>query len=1423
MTPQELGRELSLALIVEILERPTPDQTPLARARDLREALRQVDVVLTSCSPHEDVWAEARYHAAWAHDELLVLTGDLAHLDAQIDHLRALVRSAFCSPAVIDPLVAALSARQDVRADGSLVDVDAAIALQRELLVVADEPREAGIVLGLLVAQRFRASPADDPDQLRDLTEAMALLTDAEHDLRQDDPARAEVVHALGHLHVMSHLAPRSTADTEDDRDLDRGIALLREVAEFDTSAADRLAFALDQRHEEHGRAADRDEAIAILERLCADPDLPGYADERAAELGELYAARSHDDRSTETFRKAVTCLERALAQRLPHREFVPATLISVYLRFRGELSEHDWDRLRALCAELAASDDPVVRDPLWTDILLATDAERAVRHDDPSLCRATIARLTDAVLGPYDPEQDRGVLFAILATLVAHRHGAEWPWPDWSPLTMVAEPPHREVELLDWLRCHQQDVPAEAPDHLLFVTAVALFASRLRDARTQGLDDQDRLFDEVIAELEHAIAVLPHTDRLVPLVELELGRVHLVASASGSGTGNLDRAVELLAAAASGFPRNDPAHARCLGGLGSALFVAYTKGLLEQSRLHQADHLISAALDDEDLEPDLRATLLAALGQTRGLGWLTDQTTGDMRAGIALHEQALSLLPDDDPTTVDVRASLSLLLAARSLLTRNLDDLRAAEQQLETIQPLVARRKSSDWTTSASVGAMLRALRLARLFDRAELTRSELDGLDDLVDAVASNQDRDHADDAFLMAGRVIQAKHRNDTTELASALAAIAGADLQLPEHMPFRNTVSSVKSLATAGQALLAGDRGGFEDEIRLVAARADAAGTSRAERARLLVMQAGMWLFADTHAPEPAALDRSIALLDAAYEAAAPPEPLAVFAAEQLSDTLWRRRGPGDAERSVECGFIALREHARQVLLHEDVAHGAQKAAAIADRAHVLAHRSLAIGRPDLAIAAIESGRGLAMHAATSDTQVGELLREAGHELVALEWERSFLARPGGVEPAAPPAELRRRVVDLLAGTPAERRLLSPPAPEEIAGALRTTGADVLVYLVPGAGGFGGLALHVTADARVGAIPLPLLEAGTNGVVDRYVVALREATGARRAEEQDAVRRWRAELDAVVAWAWRAVMDPVLTELGERPDPHVVLVPCGVLGVVPWHAARDAEQARFALQRAVLSYAASARQLCDVAPRRPRHPAEDAVIVTDPTGDLRGSRQETRYLYRHCYPDGLYLGRVPAGVPEDGPATPEDVLAQLPDARSAVRPDGRPDGASMLHLACHAASGAGPTESHVRLDGAPLSVARLLRHTRATASDAPGALVVLAACQSDLAGHQHDEALTLATAFLAAGAASVVGTRWAVDDRRSAVLMCLFHRYLVVDRLPPAHALRAAQLWALDPDRVLPADVAAVLDDARVDMPLSTWAAFTHQGR
>lgn len=124
-------------------------------------------------------------------------------------------------------------------------------------------------------------------------------------------------------------------------------------------------------------------------------------------------------------------------------------------------------------------------------------------------------------------------------------------------------------------------------------------------------------------------------------------------------------------------------------------------------------------------------------------------------------------------------------------------------------------------------------------------------------------------------------------------------------------------------------------------------------------------------------------------------------------------------------------------------------------------------------------------------------------------------------------------------------------------------------------------------------------------------------------------------------------------------------------------------------------------------------------------------------------------------------------------------------------SIAHLAAHGLVDADrPERSAILL--ARFDARGRRREGRLTAEDVrgldlPADLVVLSACQTALGRDLRGEGtMGLTHAFLSAGASGVVVSLWSVDDRATAVLMERFYRALLVDGLPPAAALREAQL-------------------------------------
>jgi CHAT domain-containing protein len=130
---------------------------------------------------------------------------------------------------------------------------------------------------------------------------------------------------------------------------------------------------------------------------------------------------------------------------------------------------------------------------------------------------------------------------------------------------------------------------------------------------------------------------------------------------------------------------------------------------------------------------------------------------------------------------------------------------------------------------------------------------------------------------------------------------------------------------------------------------------------------------------------------------------------------------------------------------------------------------------------------------------------------------------------------------------------------------------------------------------------------------------------------------------------------------------------------------------------------------------------------------------------------------------------------------------------------------------------------LPLSRILEQGRNRPPDAPGGLVITNACLTDSTRTNPDESLTLTTAFLAAGATAIIGTRWPVDDDTATALSLRLHYHLQMGA-PPAEALRDAQLDLLRPHpdmwKPLGKHLAAI-GESRLSHPAS-WAGYVHHG-
>lgn len=266
-------------------------------------------------------------------------------------------------------------------------------------------------------------------------------------------------------------------------------------------------------------------------------------------------------------------------------------------------------------------------------------------------------------------------------------------------------------------------------------------------------------------------------------------------------------------------------------------------------------------------------------------------------------------------------------------------------------------------------------------------------------------------------------------------------------------------------------------------------------------------------------------------------------------------------------------------------------------------------------------------------------------------------------------------------------------------------------------------------------------------------------------------------------------YRLLVAPLAEEL--RGSDTLVIIPDGVLQPVPFGALVDPATGRYLVESHQVTKAPSIEFLARADGRAAAELGEPTVLVVgDPAfgreafewlSRLPAAEREAREVVR-IFPHAVAL------VAED--ATKDRFMEQaavfdvLHFAGHAILNEKRPEKSGLLF-----APGTHPGGSVLtveEIEGMPLAGTRL---------------VVLSACgTADGALAAGEGAMSLARAFLAAGAPEVVASLWQVGDDPTTDLITLFYRQLHAGR-PPLAALRDAQLQMIGQER-----------------PVRDWAAF-----
>ena len=463
----------------------------------------------------------------------------------------------------------------------------------------------------------------------------------------------------------------------------------------------------------------------------------------------------------------------------------------------------------------------------------------------------------------------------------------------------------------------------------------------------------------------------------------------------------------------------------------------------------------------------------------------------------------------------------------------------------------------------------------------------------------------------------------------------------------------------------------------------------------------------------------------------------------------------------------------------------------------------------LGRLDHAVLLLEQGRGVLLGqtiAARADLarlraahpEAAEHFARVLDRIDALESEvtEQEASGPGSDERHTLAARWERLVGEIRALPGFEEFLGAPTYDEVLACAER--GPVVLPY----SSVYRSDAL-VLRPGSVQSVPLPRV---SPEVVAEQVARLDEALTA--ATSPTGERSAQKAVEAVLAWTWDCVAEPVLGRLGllDAPAdgdwPRLWWSPVGALAALPLHAAGHhgeppGPRPRTVLDLVVSSYTPTVRALAYARHRAAGRGADGgllAVVVPDAPGTraLGGVRREVKEL----------SALLPTEVVSGPRATFANVLRALP-----AHP--------YVHFACHGVSD--PDDpSHARLlvhdhQEHPLTVHHISR------LELPDArLAVLSACETARGSERlADESIHITSAFQIAGYPHAIGTLWPVHDAVAGRVTRSLYRHLRGDR--------TAGSWGLDADQAALALHRAVRQcrTAFRGSP-SLWAAHVHSG-
>ena len=288
-------------------------------------------------------------------------------------------------------------------------------------------------------------------------------------------------------------------------------------------------------------------------------------------------------------------------------------------------------------------------------------------------------------------------------------------------------------------------------------------------------------------------------------------------------------------------------------------------------------------------------------------------------------------------------------------------------------------------------------------------------------------------------------------------------------------------------------------------------------------------------------------------------------------------------------------------------------------------------------------------------------------------------------------------------------------------------------------------------------------------------------------------QRAHQAWLTTIDGITHQLWIHIMQPLAAALRQVKlsavsndstcAPMVTLIPTGGLALLPLHAAwtEDAftpTRRRYFMDEFIVNYAPSALALAHALGRAEMSSTERFLAVEEP-----------RATGASALPN-VHAEVAAIAALFDNPV----ILAYEKATRQAVL-DALPK-ADVVHFSCHGSNDwQSPLDSGLLMadDDTGEDVMLTVRDLLSSAQTG-GRLATLSACETGIVGTKlPDEVVALPSALLQAGYGGVVASLWSVADISTTMLMEYFYagwRKKGGNKLSPAQALRAAQIWLRD---------------------------------